>query len=107
MVWNCIYYTFSLLSKIQVLACLFITEENSGSEKKETTSSTLSESVTVKRKIRNREELTEDECIDSEAYGNEHGERRVKQSTEKNLKAKVSLKKSLTKTGLSCVESEY
>lgn len=76
----------------------------------ETTSSIRSESVTVKRKIRNREESNEDDCISSEAYGNEHGERRVKQSTDKNLKAKVSSEaisneqKSWKKTGLSRVK---
>ncbi|ESQ52865.1 hypothetical protein EUTSA_v10016487mg [Eutrema salsugineum] len=74
-------------------------------DKKETTSSTRSGSVTTKRKIRNKEESTEDDCISSEVYGNDHGERRVKQTTEKNLKAKVSSKaisnerKSMTKTG--------
>ncbi|KAH0933013.1 hypothetical protein HID58_010130 [Brassica napus] len=74
----------------------WITYESSGAEIKETSSSTLSESVTIKRKIRNKEEFS------SEAYGNEDGERRVKQSTEKKLKAKVSSKsehKSLAKTG--------
>ncbi|XP_010508717.1 PREDICTED: DNA-(apurinic or apyrimidinic site) lyase, chloroplastic-like [Camelina sativa] len=79
--------------------------ESSGSEQKETTTSTRSESVTIKRKIRSREKLAEDDCINSEAYGIENGEKRVKQSTEKTLKAKVSSKaiskeqKSLTKTG--------
>ena len=82
------------------LSCLSVTDESSGAEIKETSSSTLSESVTIKRKIRNKEEFS------SEAYGNEDGERRVKQSTEKKLKAKVSSKsehKSLAKTGLSHV----
>ncbi|KAJ4906653.1 hypothetical protein Rs2_10311 [Raphanus sativus] len=77
-------------------------DESSGAELKETTSSTRSESVTIKRKIRNREESTDDDdCNSSQAYG----EKRVKQSSEKNFKAKVSSKailsehKSLTKTG--------
>ncbi|KAJ4906669.1 hypothetical protein Rs2_10327 [Raphanus sativus] len=77
-------------------------DESSGAEIKETTSSTRSESVTIKRKIRNREESTDDDdCNSSQAYG----EKRVKQSSEKNFKAKVSSKailsehKSLTKTG--------
>ncbi|KAJ0262468.1 DNA-(apurinic or apyrimidinic site) endonuclease [Hirschfeldia incana] len=62
---------------------------SSGEEIKKTTSSIRSESVTIKRKIRNRvEESTEDDCNSSEAYG----EKRVKQSTEKNLKSKVSSK---------------
>uniref|UniRef100_A0A0D3CS59 Endonuclease/exonuclease/phosphatase domain-containing protein n=2 Tax=Brassica oleracea TaxID=3712 RepID=A0A0D3CS59_BRAOL len=79
------------------------TDESSGEEIKETTSSTRSESVTIKRKIRSREESTEDDCISSDAYGNDHGEKRVKQSTQKKLNAKVSSKaseqKSLAKTG--------
>lgn len=104
----CLFYIFSL-SKNQVLACLSISNESSVSDQKETTSSTRSESVTIKRKIRNTEEPTEDDCSNSEAYGTEQGEKRVKQSTEKNLKAKVFAKavskeqKSLTKTGLSRV----
>ncbi|KAH0856628.1 hypothetical protein HID58_084889 [Brassica napus] len=77
--------------------------ESSGEEIKETTSSTRSESVTIKRKIRSKEESTEDDCISSDAYGNDHGEKRVKQSTQKKLNAKVSSKtseqKSLAKTG--------
>uniref|UniRef100_A0A0D3B690 DNA-(apurinic or apyrimidinic site) endonuclease n=1 Tax=Brassica oleracea var. oleracea TaxID=109376 RepID=A0A0D3B690_BRAOL len=83
------------------LAIASLFDESSGAEIKETTSSTLSESVTIKRKIRNKEESTEDDCNSSEAYG----EKRVKQSTEKKLKAKVSSKailsehKSLTKAG--------
>lgn len=52
----------------------------------ETTSSTLSESVTIKRKTRNQEEA------DDDYYGNDNGEKKVKQSTEKNLKVKVSSK---------------
>uniref|UniRef100_A0A0D3C5M8 DNA-(apurinic or apyrimidinic site) endonuclease n=2 Tax=Brassica oleracea var. oleracea TaxID=109376 RepID=A0A0D3C5M8_BRAOL len=60
-------------------------DESSGAEK-ETTSSTLSETVTIKRKIRNQEEANDD------AYGNDNGEKKVKQSTEKNLKVKVSSK---------------
>lgn len=63
--------------------------------------------MTIKRKIRSREESTEDDCISSDAYGNDHVEKRVKQSTQKKLNAKVSSKpseqKSLAKTGLSCV----
>ncbi|XP_048627389.1 DNA-(apurinic or apyrimidinic site) endonuclease, chloroplastic-like [Brassica napus] len=78
-------------------------DESSGEEIKETTSSTRSESVTIKRKIRSKEESTEDDCISSDAYGNDHGEKRVKQSTQKKLNAKVSSKtseqKSLAKTG--------
>lgn len=91
-----------------------MSDEISVSDQKETSSSTRSDSVTIKRKISNREEPTEDECTNSEAYGIEHGEKRVKQSTEKNLKAKVSAKaiakaiakeqKSLTRTGLSRVK---
>ncbi|KAJ4904044.1 hypothetical protein Rs2_17995 [Raphanus sativus] len=50
-------------------------DESSGAEKTETTSSTRSESVTIKRKTRNRKEANED---DSEAYG----EKKAKQSTE-------------------------
>ncbi|KAL0740031.1 hypothetical protein Bca4012_081544 [Brassica carinata] len=64
-------------------------DESSGAEKMEITSSTRSESVTIKRKTRNREEAKED---DSEAYGNDHGEKKAKQSTERNLKVKVSSK---------------
>ncbi|CAF2299095.1 unnamed protein product [Brassica napus] len=64
-------------------------DESSGAEKMETTSSTRSESVTIKRKISNLEESNDDDCISSEAYGNE---KKVKQSTEKNLKVKVSSK---------------
>ncbi|CAN7138129.1 unnamed protein product [Brassica rapa subsp. narinosa] len=60
--------------------------ESSGAEKMETTSSTLSESVTIKRKTRNQEEA------DDDYYGNDNGEKKVKQSTEKNLKVKVSSK---------------
>ncbi|KAL0656699.1 hypothetical protein Bca4012_077283 [Brassica carinata] len=49
------------------------------------------------------EESTEDDCISSDAYGSDHGEKRVKQSTQKKLNAKVSSKpseqKSLAKTG--------
>jgi len=87
-----------------------MSDEISVSDQKETSSSTRLDSVTIKRKISNREEPTEDECTNSEAYGIEHGEKRVKQSTEKNLKAKVSAKaiskeqKSLTRTGLSRVK---
>ncbi|CAG7908384.1 unnamed protein product [Brassica rapa] len=58
--------------------------ESSGAEK-ETTSSTRSESVTIKRKIRNQEEANDD------AYGNDNGEKKAKQSTEKNLKVEASL----------------
>ncbi|XP_013744950.2 DNA-(apurinic or apyrimidinic site) endonuclease, chloroplastic [Brassica napus] len=61
-------------------------DESSGAEKMETTSSTLSESVTIKRKTRNQEEA------DDDYYGNDNGEKKVKQSTEKNLKVKVSSK---------------
>ncbi|CAH2058530.1 unnamed protein product [Thlaspi arvense] len=73
---------------------LHMADESSGAEKKETTSSTCSESFTTKRKTRNKEEPTEDDC-------NGHGERRVKQSTEKNMKAKaISIdRKSMNKTG--------
>ncbi|CAA7057184.1 unnamed protein product [Microthlaspi erraticum] len=60
-----------------------------GAETNEATSSTRLQSVTIKRKMRNQQESPED---DSEAYGNDHGERRVKQSTDKKLKAKVSSK---------------
>jgi len=87
-----------------------MSDEISVSDQKETSSSTRSDSVTIKRKISNREEPTEDECTNSEAYDIEHGEKRVKQSTEKNLKAKVSAKaiakeqKSLMRTGLSRVK---
>ncbi|CAN6815079.1 unnamed protein product [Brassica oleracea] len=90
-----------LISALQLHMDSNLQDENSGAEIKETTSSTLSESVTIKRKIRNKEESTEDDCNSSEAYG----EKRVKQSTEKKLKAKVSSKailsehKSLTKAG--------
>lgn len=80
------------LNKNQALAYLSITDESTGAVKTETISSTRSESVAIKRKNRNGEESTEDDCISSEDYGNEHGERRVKQSTEKHLKAKVSSK---------------
>jgi len=83
--------------KNQVLACLFVTDESSGSEKKEATLSTHLESVAIKRKIWNREEPTQDECISSEAYGIENREKRVKQSTEKNLKAKVVSSKDISK----------
>ncbi|KAL0747078.1 hypothetical protein Bca101_029080 [Brassica carinata] len=90
-------------SNLQDLPCLSVTDESSGEEIKETTSSTRSESVTIKRKIRSKEESTEDDCISSDAYGNDHGEKRVKQSTQKKLNAKVSSKtseqKSLAKTG--------
>ncbi|XP_048631745.1 DNA-(apurinic or apyrimidinic site) endonuclease, chloroplastic-like isoform X1 [Brassica napus] len=85
-----------LISALQLHMDSNLQDESSGAEIKETSSSTLSESVTIKRKIRNKEEFS------SEAYGNEDGERRVKQSTEKKLKAKVSSKsehKSLAKTG--------
>ncbi|KAG2332287.1 hypothetical protein Bca52824_003467 [Brassica carinata] len=90
-----------LISSLRLHMDSNLQDESSSAEIKETTSSTLSESVTIKRKIRNKEESTEDDCISAEAYG----ERRVKQSTEKKLKAKVSSKaisneqKSLTKTG--------
>lgn len=90
-----------LISALQLHMDSNLQGESSGAETKETTSSTLSESVTIKRKIRNKEESTEDDCNSSEAYG----EKRVKQSTEKKLKAKVSSKailsehKSLTKAG--------
>ncbi|KAJ0259389.1 DNA-(apurinic or apyrimidinic site) endonuclease [Hirschfeldia incana] len=60
-------------------------DESSGVEEVETTSSTRSESITIKRKTRNREESNED---GSEAYG----EKKAKQSTEKNVKVKVSSK---------------
>ncbi|KFK32451.1 hypothetical protein AALP_AA6G243700 [Arabis alpina] len=69
-------------------------------EKMETTLSTRSESVTIKRKLRNRQEPTEDDCISSG-----HGQRRLKLSTQKNLKAKVSNEhKSLNKTGKSLLK---
>ncbi|KAF8094384.1 hypothetical protein N665_0364s0013 [Sinapis alba] len=91
-----------LISALRLHMDSNLQDESCGAEIKETTSSTRSENVTIKRKIRNREEeSTEDDCISSEAYA----ERRVKQSTEKNLKAKVSSKaisnehKSSTKTG--------
>ncbi|KAF8088363.1 hypothetical protein N665_0544s0013 [Sinapis alba] len=67
-------------------------DESSGAEKMEITSSTRSEIVTIKRKTRNREDANEDDCISSEAYGNDHGEKKAKQSTEKNSKVKVSTK---------------
>ncbi|KAL9831513.1 putative DNA-(apurinic or apyrimidinic site) lyase [Arabidopsis thaliana] len=42
-------------------------------------------------------EPTQDECISSEAYGIENREKGVKQSTEKNLKAKVVSSKDISK----------
>ncbi|KAL0804631.1 hypothetical protein Bca101_097121 [Brassica carinata] len=92
-----------LISALRLHMDSNLQDESSGEEIKETTSSTRSESVTIKRKIRSREESTEDDCISSDAYGNDHGEKRVKQSTQKKLNAKVSSKaseqKSLAKTG--------
>ncbi|XP_013631817.1 PREDICTED: DNA-(apurinic or apyrimidinic site) lyase, chloroplastic-like isoform X1 [Brassica oleracea var. oleracea] len=74
-----------LISTLQLHMDNSSPDESSGAEK-ETTSSTLSETVTIKRKIRNQEEANDD------AYGNDNGEKKVKQSTEKNLKVKVSSK---------------
>ncbi|WZZ84607.1 hypothetical protein YC2023_113186 [Brassica napus] len=92
-----------LISALRLHMDSNLQDESSGEEIKETTSSTRSESVTIKRKIRSREESTEDDCISSDAYGNDHGEKRVKQSTQKKLNAKFSSKtseqKSLAKTG--------
>ncbi|KAG7570047.1 AP endonuclease 1 [Arabidopsis thaliana x Arabidopsis arenosa] len=101
-----------LISTLRLHMDSNLPDESSVSDQKETTSSTRSDSVTIKRKIRNMEEPTEDDCSNSEAYGIEHGEKRVKQSTEENLKAKVSAKaiskerKSLTKTGKQQIHSK-
>ncbi|KAG2278744.1 hypothetical protein Bca52824_061299 [Brassica carinata] len=85
----------STLSKGDFDVCVGATnrlDESSGEEIKETTSSTRSESVTIKRKIRSREESTEDDCISSDAYGNDHGEKRVKQSTHKKIECQIFFK---------------
>ncbi|EFH56191.1 apurinic endonuclease-redox protein [Arabidopsis lyrata subsp. lyrata] len=98
--------------KQKLISTLRLHMDSNLPDQKETTSSTRSESVTIKRKIRNTEEPTEDDCSNSEAYGTEQGEKRVKQSTEKNLKAKVFAKavskeqKSLTKTGKQQIHSK-
>ncbi|VYS55185.1 unnamed protein product [Arabidopsis thaliana] len=98
--------------KQELISTLRLHMDSNLPDQKETSSSTRSDSVTIKRKISNREEPTEDECTNSEAYGIEHGEKRVKQSTEKNLKAKVSAKaiakeqKSLTRTGKQQIQSK-
>jgi exodeoxyribonuclease-3 len=98
--------------KQELISTLRLHMDSNLPDQKETSSSTRSDSVTIKRKISNREEPTEDECTNSEAYDIEHGEKRVKQSTEKNLKAKVSAKaiakeqKSLMRTGKQQIQSK-
>ncbi|VVB03015.1 unnamed protein product [Arabis nemorensis] len=95
-----------LISTLRLHMDSNLPDESSGAVQKETTSSTLSESVAIKRKNRNGEEPTEDDCISSEVYGNEHERRRVKQSTEKNLKAISNEQKSLKKTGKALLKEE-
>ncbi|CAN8286991.1 unnamed protein product [Cochlearia groenlandica] len=97
--------------KQELISALRIHKDSNLQEEKETTLSTSSGSVAIKRKIRDNEEPNEDDCVSFEVcvISNDHGERRVKQSTEKNSKAKVSSEtisneqKSMTKTGLSRV----
>ncbi|XP_010525508.2 PREDICTED: uncharacterized protein LOC104803289 [Tarenaya hassleriana] len=78
-----------------------VSDEISGAAAEETTLLTRSKSTSIKRKVKSREETTDGASVIS----HEQGKRRVKQSSEKKLKAEFSMEgvseeqKPLTRTG--------